>query len=161
MPMIIMGLLAAGLIWWGLKTYGHDEALIKKLRQGGGVLTLGFAVVLLLKGRIDMAVGLAGLGFWLLSGSFSGLFHTQANGGTPAGSEANERNGNPGSPQHSASTGLSKQEAYEVLGLEAGATEEAILQAHRELIKKIHPDQGGSTYLAARVNQARDRLLGQ
>ena len=127
MPMIIMGLLAAGLIWWGLKTYGDDEALIKKLRQGGGVLTLGFAVVLLLKGRIDMAVGLAGLGFWLLSGSVSGLFHTQANGGTAAGGEANQRNGNPGSPQHSASTGLSKQEAYEVLGLEAGATEELSL----------------------------------
>ena len=40
MPLIIMGLLAAGLIWWGLKTYGDDEALIKKLRQGGG--DLGF-----------------------------------------------------------------------------------------------------------------------
>lgn len=159
--MIIMGLLAAAIIWWGLKTYGDDEALMRKIRQGGGVLTLGFAVVLLLKGRIDMAVGLAGLGFWLLSSTVSGLFHAQTNGGTTAGSEANEGNGNSRSPQHSAGTGLSKQEAYEVLGLEAGATEEAILQAHRELIKKIHPDQGGSTYLAARVNQARDRLLGQ
>ena len=48
MPLIIMGLLAAGLIWWGLKKYGDDEVLIKKLRQGGGVLTLCFGVVLLL-----------------------------------------------------------------------------------------------------------------
>ena len=161
MPFIVMGLLAAGLIWWGLKEYGHNEALMAKLRQGGGVLTLGFAIVLLLKGRIDMAVGLAGLGIWLLSGSVVGLFQSQANGGPTAGGEANQGNGNAGSPQHSAGTGLSKEEAYEVLGLQAGASEEAILQAHRELIKKIHPDQGGSTYLAARVNQARDRLLGQ
>ena len=161
MPLIIMGLLAAGLIWWGLKTYGDNEQLMKKVRQGGGVLALGFGIVLLLKGRIDMALGLAGLGFWLLSGSVSGLFHPQANGGATAGGETNQGDGNARSPQHSAGTGLSKQEAYEVLGLEAGASEEAILQAHRELIKKIHPDQGGSTYLAARVNQARDRLLGQ
>ena len=161
MPLIIMGLLAAGLIWWGLKKYGDDEVLIKKLRQGGGVLTLGFGVVLILKGRIVMAVGLAGLGFWLLSGSVSGLFHSQPNSGTPAGGEANQGDSNARSPQHSASTGLSKEEAYDVLGLQTGASEEAILQAHRELIKKIHPDQGGSTYLAARVNQARDRLLGQ
>ena len=160
MPFIIMGLLAAGLIWWGLKTYGDDKVLMEKLRKGGGVITLGFAVVLLLKGRIDMAVGLAGLGFWLLSGSVAGLFQTQANGGPTAGSETNQGNGDTGRPQHSASTGLTKEEAYEVLGLQAGASEEAILQAHRELIKKIHPDQGGSTYLAARVNQARDRLLG-
>ena len=161
MPLIILGLLAAGLIWWGLKHYGDDEALMKKIRQGGGVLALGFGVVLLLKGRIDMAVGLAGLGFWLLSGSVSGLFQAQPNGGSAAGREANERDGNAGSPQHSTSTGLTKEEAYEVLGLQTGASEEAIVQAHRELIKKIHPDQGGSTYLAARVNQARDRLLNQ
>lgn len=160
MPFIVMGLLAAGLIWWGLKEYGHNEALMAKLRQGGGVLTLGFAVVLLLKGRIDMAVGLAGLGVWLLSGSMPGLFQTKTDGGAAAGGETNQGNGDAGRPQHSAGTGLTKEEAYEVLGLQAGASEEAILQAHRELIKKIHPDQGGSTYLAARVNQARDRLLG-
>jgi DnaJ domain len=158
---IILGLIAAGLIWWGIKNYGDDEALVKKLRQGSGILTLGFAVVLLLKGRIDMAVGLAGLGFWLLSGSVAGLFHPQANGGTTARGEADQGNGNTRGSQHGASTGLTKEEAYEVLGLKSGASEEAILQAHRELIKKIHPDQGGSTYLAARVNQARDRLLSQ
>lgn len=54
---------------------------------------------------------------------------------------------------------LSEQEALEVLGLQAGASADAIREAHRALIKKIHPDQGGSTYLAARVNEAKDVLL--
>ncbi len=51
-------------------------------------------------------------------------------------------------------------EAMEVLGLKAEYTKEDVVQAHRRMMQKVHPDRGGSDYLAAQINQARETLLG-
>ena len=58
------------------------------------------------------------------------------------------------------SSALTRDEAYKVLGLQPGATPEAIKEAHRRLMRQFHPDVGGSDYLAARINEAKDLLLG-
>ncbi len=56
---------------------------------------------------------------------------------------------------------MTKEEAYQILGLERGAPAEEIRSAHRTLMKRAHPDQGGSAERAARLNAARDRLLNR
>jgi hypothetical protein len=69
---------------------------------------------------------------------------------------ADEDGGKGGPP---ASGPMSKEEAYKILGLESGASAAEIRQAHRRLMQRLHPDMGGTAFLAARINEARDVLL--
>ena len=55
---------------------------------------------------------------------------------------------------------MSKKEALEILGLREGASKEQIISSHQNLVKKNHPDLGGSDWVTKKLNQARDILLG-
>jgi hypothetical protein len=77
----------------------------------------------------------------------------------PAWSQDAQANTARGESRATSSGKMTDEEAYQILGLQPGASRDEIGRAHRALMKKLHPDQGGSTYLAARVNEAKDTLL--
>ncbi|MGH6841303.1 MAG: DnaJ domain-containing protein [Methylocella sp.] len=229
------GLLLFWLAYTALKSFASADpaALARLIKRGGGGAALVAGAVLLFRGRFDMALGLGGLGAWLLGlrgGTLSRMFNTygrqrtarvscvrsamiemELDHGTgkmrgtvlagpdegksldamtrpqcealhglclrddPEGARLmeayldrrfagwraaaqNERDPRRGHARRRAGT-MTEDEAYEVLGLQKGASDEEVARSHRSLMKKLHPDHGGSTDLAARVNEAKDVLM--
>ncbi|QPC87638.1 DnaJ domain-containing protein [Mesorhizobium sp. NBSH29] len=103
---------------------------------------------------------LKGLGAELASDPESQqLVETYLDGRFPLWRKHAEPNDSDGQSVAPASGAMTKKEAYQVLGLEAGASTTEIRKAHRRLMQRVHPDLGGTSFLATRINEAKDILL--
>jgi hypothetical protein len=166
MPTLLIGVLALALTLWLIKSFARSDPrylamiLTRIGRMTGGVLALAAAVYLLLRGELLISLPLAGLGFSLLGWQSAREFLAAYLFRQHPGQSENADDAAAAGRRRAAPSGkMSEQEAYQILGLQPGASADDITRAHRGLIKKLHPDQGGTTYLAARVNEAKDVLL--
>ncbi|MEO9338953.1 DnaJ domain-containing protein [Mesorhizobium sp. SB112] len=87
------------------------------------------------------------------------LLQTYLDGRFPAWREDANADGRDRQGAAPSSGAMTKEEAYKVLGLEAGAAAADVRKAHRRLMQRLHPDLGGTSFLAARINEAKDVLL--
>ncbi len=160
MPAFVAGVLVLGLLllFAGGYTRLSPRQLAKSVRFSGGVALALVTVALAMTGRIGLAL-LAGGGAWAL------LFGTVPPWLRQSGTAYRTNTGGGSSQSHSGSSprtaAMSRAEAFKVLGLEEGASVEEIRAAHRRLILQTHPDKGGTSYLAAKINEAKDVLLGR
>jgi DnaJ homolog subfamily C member 19 len=151
MIVVLLGAASLVVLMWALGAFSRAQvATLKQLgiwiAAIGGLL---LAVLLLLTGRLAAALPvLIFLGPMVWSWIAQGKRPQVRPGGGRAAPPP--RGGGP----------MSRAEAYQVLGLQPGASEVDIRAAHRRLMLGAHPDHGGSDWLAARINQARDVLLG-
>lgn len=124
------------------------KALLAWVAALGG---LSLALLLILTGRGGMALGALAM-FGPVIWQHWRAARTRRVGGRAAGPRAQgaaERGGGP----------MTRQEAYDILGLRPGASAAEIREAHIRLMRSAHPDVGGSEWIATRINQARDILL--
>jgi DnaJ homolog subfamily C member 19 len=157
---LVLGGLVLFLFWGGLRAFERAsvttiKSLVAWVAALGGI---SLALLLILTGRGGIAIGALVMfgpmiwNRWRAAHSATARPGRVGSGGPGAG-----QRGPGGGPQAGAMT---REEAYQVLGLPPGASEEDIRSAHRRLMRAAHPDSGGSDWLASRINQARDMLLG-
>ena len=157
---LLIGLAALAIILWFMHKYvqANPRGMAWLLQKGGGVAALLAAALLTARGQFIAALPLGLMGFGLLGWMPQLPMGNSDRAGTRGGEDA-QHGANARQRAAPGAGKMTEEEAYQILGLQPGATTEDIGQAYRSLMKKLHPDQGGTTYLAARINEAKDVLL--
>src|SRR4051812_32360373 len=154
MPALLAGLALLGLLLLLARGYTgtNPRSLARGFRLSGGVLLALLTVALLVTGRVGFAFLTGGGAWFLLFGSTPPWLRNYG----PYGAGPGPGPGTSGPPRGQT---MSRAEALTVLGLREGASDQEIRAAHRRLIQQTHPDKGGTDYLAAKINEAKDVLL--
>jgi hypothetical protein len=147
----LIGLAIVAVGWWLVRSFARStpqqsRALSNKL-AGYGLLV--FAALVALRGHFEYAVPVAAVALGML-----GYQHAFGLKKPVAGNEAPRD-----APPARGKIRMSRDEALRVLGLPVSASAEDIRAAHKRLLKDFHPDKGGSDYLAAQINEAKETLL--
>jgi DnaJ homolog subfamily C member 19 len=160
---ILLAVIGAGLLIWHKISQASGERRRNLVFWTVTGLILGTLVVLVITGRMHWlyAIGGAIAAFaprvirWIKYLPILARFHQQYR------QQRSSQGSAGGKSQNRQSAGkMSTAQAYEVLGLKPGASRDEIIHAHRRMMQKVHPDRGGSDYLASQINQAKDTLLG-
>lgn len=159
---VLLAITILGFLLWQELKKPTPERRRQLLLRGGFFALIGIILILAATGRVHwiMAAIAAALPFikvlfGLLLRGLPFLQTWQKHRQTGQGQSSQEK---PSPPQ--TSSDITEEEAWQLLGLEPNANREEIIQAHKRLIQKVHPDRGGNDYLAAKLNAARDFLLG-
>jgi hypothetical protein len=162
MPGLIGAVILVVLLWAAKRSRASGMLNLAQQRLSGA-LALLLAAVLLVRGDWGLGLGLGLFGLYLLGEALPWPLSSLADyfdGGRSGRRQHPQGDANASLGARPAPGGkMTEQEAYQILGVAPGASMTEIARAHRLLMKKLHPDQGGTTYLAARINEAKDVLF--
>ncbi len=159
----LLGVIILLVLLWAASRSRAGGILNLAQQRLSGALAILIAALLSVRGDWGIGLGLGLFGFYLLGEALPWPLSSLAayfDGGRSGRREHVQGDANTtfGAPS-AAGSKMTEQEAYQILGIAPGASGTEISNAHRALMKKLHPDQGGTTYLAARINEAKDVLI--